>query len=61
MRFLGKLETFLNRAGLGQWDLAKFDDELNELLQDHEFNLKCPSLGTLWTFHRDVAVSFQAK
>lgn len=61
MKFLGQMEMFLRRAGRKQWSLGTFDDELNKRLQDNDINLKCPSLGTLWEFHREIAASFQSR
>ncbi|XP_048747032.2 uncharacterized protein LOC125659406 [Ostrea edulis] len=61
MKFLGQMKMFLRRAGRKQWSLGTFDDELNKRLQDNDINLKCPSLGTLWEFHREIAASFQSR
>ncbi|XP_048776501.2 uncharacterized protein LOC125680776 [Ostrea edulis] len=60
VQFLGKIKLFLWKARQNNWTPLT-DEKLNQLLTDHDFVFKCPSVNDLWEFHQEIASTFQER
>ncbi|XP_062608031.1 uncharacterized protein LOC134269849 [Saccostrea cucullata] len=59
MQFFGRVRIMLKTAEKESWTITRFEKEVKEVMFDSNMEFRCPRLGELWEYHRELYKDFQ--